>query len=552
MSSSNKQGFIKDCWVPRNARDILFEKLNLDCCSRESLKVLGHLFENIVERYHETFPDGHTAYVIPVDMKTRDKHFGCKNAHTKFFKPLAEQGLIRIHPFDKEKKVCYRYELPEEMAQLYKNLLTHESIRYINHKMPLVRLHDGKEKTQRFPKSNLYDQNQTPLPEVQTQAIKNCQGIQTLNTGLFYEVKLKEQAELQQRIAQGEKGLEPYLTRVDNDLMQVSRLLQKKRATRWQTLWYNSKFQTFQVSEIGLELNAVPPFGRVYDDRSLYLNITGESKALLRFCYARDHKLQFNYDLSACYLHIVQDLATEYGITMPLLDGDIKQIRKQIAQDCNLSEKTIKQIWNALTFKAMLFLPKTAKRRASASNGAVIKALREELSQDSLLDLDHFHKAYQVIYDWLKPYTQVLEKVIEAYINDSRNIQADRDGTYLVNAVGRCYPIPNQLNRQLRCKLQTHILQGFEAAFVQNLARIQDDFDYSVKILEHDGCCATGEISEEAIEKAKQRSFPSAKLEPKDNELQSEHLLASSTENQSSSILKIVNTKQNNQKVKPN
>lgn len=527
MTFSNKQGFIQDCWLPLNARKILFERLNLNRFSQESLQVLGHLFENIVEKYHETFPDGHTAYVVPVDMKTRDKHFGCKNAHTKFFKPLAEQSLIRIHPFDKEKKVCYRYELPEEIAQLYKQVLTNESIRYINNNIPLVRLHDGKEKTQRVPKLNRYDQNQTPLPEVQTQAIQKCQGIQTFNTGLFYEVKLKEQAEFQKRIAQGEKGLEPYLTRVDNDLMQVSRLLQKKLATRSQTLWYQSQFQTFQVSEIELELNAVPPFGRVYDDRSLYLNITGESKALLRFCYAQDNRLQFNYDLSACYLHIVQDLATEYGITMPLLNGDIKQIRKQIAQDCDLSEKTIKQIWNALTFKAMLCLPKTAKRKASKSNGAVIKALREELSHDCSLDLDHFHRAYQVIYDWLKPYTKVLEKVVEAYINDTRKIRPGKGGKYLVNPVGRCYLIPNKLNHQAKCKLQTHILQGFEAAFVQNLARIQDDFDYSVKIIEHDGFCATGEISEQAIEKAKQRSFPSAKLEPKDNELQSEHILAS-------------------------
>lgn len=529
MSYSSRKGFIKDCWLPPHARDFLFKELELNRFCTESLQVFGHLLENILEQYYSSFPDGHKGYVIPVDMTTRDKKFGCKCAHKKYFKPLANQGLIRIHPFDKDKKRCYQYEIPEAIAELYKQVLIDDTVSYINDEIPLVRLHDGKEKKTKFTKSKLYDQNRNPLPKIQTEAINNCKSFQNLNVELFYEVKLKERAELQERINQGEKDLDRLLRRVEGDLVQVNRLLQRKGSTSYQTLWYGSQLRSFKICQIWFELNADSPFGRIYDHRSLYLNLTGESKALLRFCYDLQGKLQYNYDVVACYLYLVKDLSKRYEVALPILNGDIKSIRKQIAYECGISEKTAKQIWNAVTFKAKLFRPETAKRHAQESEAVIIKLLRDELSDDSSdhLDVERFESAYQGIYNWLHPYSKGLDKIIQAYINDPNNIKRGKGGKYVLNAVGRCYPVPKTLNREMLVQLQTHILQGLEGAFIQGLAGIQQNYDYSVNILEHDGATISGKIPQEAIEEAKQDAgFPSAKLESKDNKLQNEHSVA--------------------------
>lgn len=526
--TKNKRGFLKNLTLPKSARTELFQRLDLKKLPNQSLKFLGHLFANLSKKYFQDLII-RKAYLIPVPSYVRYQLDGQQGAQEKYIKLLRDEELITIWPYDKNQHLCYRYEISRELAELFLDVMVRHTKSSNQSNSPLVYFHNGKQvPTQKFKASPLHDNNGNQLPTLQKKAIQACEGIRCLNLELFYEILIPERDELKEQLENGKESVRDELTKILHDLWQVSKIVNRcKSHYSYQDLYYEGELRRFKILNWHVRFDSNSPYGRLYDEHSLYLNISGRGKSLLRFC-KQNEELQFNYDIVACYPHILKGLAEYYNRPINLLKQDIKKQRKRIANQANLPEKAVKKCINSVTFNAQVISYKSAYRefkniqnqKQKKPNYAIIEPIWETVNNAS-----EFWKAYQVIYKWLKPYSQQVRNVISCYLNDPNNQSHGQNGKCLKNAVGRCIDVPKEHNEQFLKQAQTHILQGIEGCFIQTLAAIQENYEYRVQYIEHDGAVITGKIPEEAKEKARQAAnFPYAELESKDNELQKEHL----------------------------
>ena len=538
-TQSANQRFLNQLICHRNVVHNIKEVFQLTNCTESQLKVVGHLISSAQDRYYEPRRD---QYAFPIPKSVRDSIDSKQNGHRRHFKPLIDLNFIDyFRPFNPVDNKCYQYIVKAKIIRDFNELLIQkiQSNWINNYKDDFVYFHNGKIfKQKALLKSKITDKSRNRFPKLQIKAIQNCEGEQRLNLTAFYEEQIPRRNQLKNLLIKTHdfqnfinvKETLKELDKLDRDFKQIEQIKQNKKiGYEYQKLFLNNKWQNCLILKWHVRLDANSPYGRIYDEKSLYQNLSGESKELLRFCRDDSGKLQYNVDLNAAFPYIVKTLAKRYGFFISLLEGDIKQTRRQIAEKVGLSPKVVKKLLNMTTYGATWSKLNIAQKKLRTAFepdhlGAVINEIWEAVDQNE----ERFAEVYSELYQFMKPYSDGVKKVIQEYAeNDPKNYIRGRpsaqgdNGLKLINQVGRKYPLPNRKNKEIKDQIQTHILQGIEAAFIQGLVMFQEDYNYQVKYLEHDGATVVGNIPEEAIERARQISgFTYAKLEAKENKLQ--------------------------------
>lgn len=520
--------------VPEDVRNDLFKfikehyHVSEETFSPLSWKFLAHLLNCCTLQQYQVELCDSVAYLIPIPKDVRDKFAekhgrGRRCAHENFLVPLRANGLLIIHPYEKGK--CYRYEVEPLLRQTFLDLMVeHYKKAALEAENPTqeVNLATGQKVSPKAKPKSLLSKNKNRLKNIQAEAVETIEGEVSVNIQLAYEKLLPKRNKLRDQYAKSEDSfqLQKDLASVESDLMNLARLQEQKVRYEYQRLIdLDGIEREFKVLVYWQVFDYPSDLGRIYDRKSAYMNISGDTKSALRYAYDQG-EMQWNYDAVACYPSILKGLAEKYDIYDPLFqDRDIKTRRQEIIEETKLPKGLVKFCFNSTIFGAKF----PSEKEAS-------KALDQPLSEmptiprmvwEQTLDPKSYFDALNTLRPYLKPYSKFINEVRKAWCNDPDNQSGN--GKAFINAVGRRFPKLSKYTREDQNRLQTFILQGIEGAFIQNLIVMGSKYGYRVTHCEHDGVTAVGNIPLAAIEQAKQKSgYKYAILEEKDNLYQEE------------------------------
>jgi hypothetical protein len=538
-SNKSNNGFInKSLTAPKEARTELFDfitdryGIKETDFPKETWILLFHILNSSTYRqYKQNTDEGKIIYLIPIPQDVRNSELDCLNVHELYLIPLEEKGLIKIHEYNPEMNLCYRYEADQELRQKYIDLMVKSSqYEALNdYWFQYVYLGSGKrfKRNNQRQKTNLcVNRRKKSLKNIQAIVAKKIEGETYVNIQMAYEYLSSKE----QKIHRGNcpENIEEELESINHDKINLTKLQKKAIRYEYQNLYdENGCLRTYKILVYNQTFDLKSELGRIYDLESAYINVSGDTKMRLRYCFYYEHSndyLQWNLDAVACYPNIFKSLAQKYQIQDPLFEGkDIKEVREEIANYTKLPKATVKLCINAIIFGAQVLKPKEAKKQLqneqlTALPEAIWKATKDE---------DQFLKAVQAIYDQLNKYSEFISEVRDQWILDREN--SSRDNKFFINAVDRTLAKPDQplsdYSRKELNKIQAFITQGIEGCFIQSLVKWQDDYNYQVTKIEHDGLTLVGTIPEEVIKKAREESgFTYGYLEYKENQFQEQHL----------------------------
>lgn len=532
--NSNKKPFVNKSFIgPEVVRDRFFHYLKNHLNVKENelnhfQKIfLFHLIEcSLTPQYWKKI-DKQWLPMVPIPMEARDKIAG-PNSHQHLVRLRTLKLIAKIWGYARTKKHCYSYQINSDLLNNYLDLIIdyykQEALADGNDS-PLVYMTSGKPAPDKTPKwSNLYlSQKKEPLKNVQARAVKKIEGLTYENLELAYESLIPQRDRLRAKEQQGEqlsKEEEEDFNRIKSDLFNLTRLQRQKSYYERQMLYDKAagKKRSFKILVRHQRFDTPSNLGRIYDLKSAYVNLSGDTKMRLRFCY-NNQQLQWNWDLVACYVNINKTLGEKYRIRDPLFKGkDVKKVRNEIAEEIGVNYKLIKNCLNAINFGAQVPTVNQACKQLDKGKANAITLL----IADHTKDRKEFKRVVQEIVNRLTPYCKFVKKVREAWAADRKNLS--RNKQYYLNAVNRSFEIPQKWERKNINEFQTFILQGIEGCFIQTLVDIQEEYSYEITKLEHDGATIIGKVPEEAIERARQASeFKYAFLELKDNLFQEQH-----------------------------
>jgi hypothetical protein len=519
-SKSNKPYLNSNISAPKVVRSKLFdfieEEYNIkeSCFSRESWVLLGHILNCSSYDQYRYYFEGRAGYLIPIPYYLRDSLKGERGGHKEFLVPLEEAGLLYIYPYQK-KVQCYYYEADPKLRREFYRLMMEYSFQSlkdgIENGLDLVDLASGNEvQTKSFEKSILSDKNDHLLKNVQAKAVIILTKEISINIQLAFEV-LKEKRD--EAMAAGD---DDSLATIESDLMNIYRLQQRAVRYEYQLLIdpFSGKEKYYKILVYFQSFNFPDYLGRIYDQKCAYMGISGSIKSALRYCFYKG-KMQWNYDLSCCYPSILKTLGEKYNIVDPLFEGqDIKQKREEISKKLSIPKGLTKFSLNSTIFGAHFPSLKESEKQLEkpVKDMQAISRSVWEFSRNE----DEYYRILDSLRPELKAYKKFIDKVIKAWCSDKQN-KTGNSQAYR-NAVGREFPIKSKYTKEEKNLLQTFILEGYEGAFIQKLITLGEKFGYESTHCEHDGLTATGDITLEAIEEARQFSnFKYARLEAKDN-----------------------------------
>ena len=516
--------YLKDVVIRRGERDRFLKLLESEYGIREedldqiSKSVLFHILECSLDlQYQVEFKD-HTAKLVPIPKKLRDSLDGEPGGHERYFKPLREIELIKIHPYNKQENLCYRYEVDSSLLENYKEILINYTEKALSGDLgskegELCYAATGESyNISQGPKTNLYvNSGNKPLNNLQTEAVSKLEGYCRINVGLFYEKYGPRRGEIKEKIKMGNSSEEEEreLEKIEHDIICIARLQQRPHYYELQRIGNKD----YRIMVFWQYFNLSSPLGRLYDIQSAYINISSQGKMQLRYCKDSTNRMQWNYDLKACYNSICLGLGEKYGLKDPLFHGQgIKKTRKKLARQLSLSEKVIKGLNLSLIFGAALPTPNTALRHLKC-NYTIARQIFDAVDGDET----QFLEVVKQVYKLLKPYQGFIEELTWKWLQDPKNRTGNNQ--YLVNGVGR-YLTKNKdwENRDNFNEVRTFMLQGIEGGFIQYIIANQERFNYNCSFCEHDGLVVSGEIPQDVIEEAKENAgFKYAELESKEN-----------------------------------
>ena len=521
---SNKPYLKYSISAPKSVRSQLFDflteeyKVNESSFPSESWVLLFHILNCSSYKQYLWHFEGRTAYLIPIPRDLRDSlKGGERGGHGEFLVPLEEAGLIHVYPYQKKER-CYYYEADFPLRMEYMRLMIENSFQTLKDGIEndLVDLASGNEVSKKnFEKSanTYYDENRNEIKNQQTDAIKYMPQKVPVNIQLAYEL-LKPDYE--RALAEGNEDL---LNKTESDLMKIRILQEQGERYEYQLLVdpFTGMLKYYKILVYNQSFDPPHYLGRIYDYKCGYVGLSGATKSALRYCFYKG-KMQWNYDLSACYPSILKSLAEKYNIVDPLFEGqDIKERRKEISKELNVIENLIKFCFNSTIFNAHFPSKKEAEKELEKHEKDMISIPQKVWAYCQ--DEDEYHRILDSLRPLLKKYNKFIKKVIKAWCDDPDN-QSGNKKSY-INGVNRSFPLKKKYTRDEKNKLQTFVLQGYEAAFIMKLITLGEKYGFEPTHSEHDGICAVGDIPSEAIQECREKSgFKYAILEAKDNTYQ--------------------------------
>lgn len=203
-----------------------------------------------------------------------------------------------------------------------------------------------------------------------------------------------------------------------------------------------------------------------------------------------------NYDIKSSQTSAMRFWANKLGMDTAALDN--YPGKTKAAEYCSLRKEEAKTIEHAIKFGAAL--PKNLKQKCAIN--------REVNLNNSKL------KRVKQVYAPLKKFVYDLSETLSTdYYEENKK----RGSWSIVNPAGIRWKKKNRPAFRRRVSVMVWALQGLEAAFIHHITTLGKDYYYNAFANEHDGVITKGEISDGAIEEARELTgWHSCKLVKKD------------------------------------